>query len=333
MKHLLLAPLLVLTTHLWAQTPKAEDLGFRHIQTSYLGDTVDVLIKSKKGEENLRKPVFFFCQGSLPQPLIKYEDGYVYSVFPFSTDSLEKDYHIVIVGKPYVPLVMDAKKLGQNFIYQDFETGQMPAKYSERNFPAYYVERNIKVIRLLKKQAFVDPGKLVVAGHSEGSTIAAKLAAKSRAVTHLIYASGNPLGRIMTILAQYRASESDTDSTRYAESEFAYWEEVVSNKNTLNDTPGDTYKATYDFSIPPIYDLQQLKIPVLVCYGTQDSGSPFNDYARVEMIRQGKKNFTFRAYIGLEHNFFPVTETGRPDYSIFNWDTVANEWWKWTLEN
>ena len=48
------------------------------------------------------------------------------------------------------------------------------------------------------------------------------------------------------------------------------------------------------------------------------------------MIRQNKNNFTFNSYIGLEHNFFPLTETGQPNYEKFNWDNVANEWWLWT---
>ena len=50
------------------------------------------------------------------------------------------------------------------------------------------------------------------------------------------------------------------------------------------------------------------------------------------MIRQNKNNFTFKSYIGLEHNFFPLTETGQPNYEIFNWDKVANEWWLWTMK-
>ena len=50
-------------------------------------DTVDILIKSKKGEELRPKPLLLFCQGSLPIPLlVKYnENGKqgVYNVFVF----------------------------------------------------------------------------------------------------------------------------------------------------------------------------------------------------------------------------------------------------------
>lgn len=330
MKTVLYILTLFFVTKTFAQKNRPEDFDFKHLQTIYEGDTVDILLKSKKGEELKRKPVFLFCQGSLPQPLIKTNGEKTYTIFPFKTDSLEVDYHIAIISKPFIPLVVEARTLGQNFIYEDPKTGKIPQNYSDRNLLDYYVERNLKVIDFLQKQPFVDNSKLIVAGHSEGSTIAAKLATITKKITHLIYASGCPFGRIMAMIGQARSAETDTDSTRYGEREIDYWQDVVNNKIDMDDTNGDTYKATFDFSIPPIQYLEKLTIPVLICYGTKDWSAPYNDYLRIEMIRQKKKNFTYKAYIGLEHNFFPLTATGQPNYDLFNWNEVANEWWKWT---
>jgi dienelactone hydrolase len=75
--------------------------------------------------------------------------------------------------------------------------------------------------------------------------------------------------------------------------------------------------------------LEKLKIPVLVTYGTKDWSSPYNDLLQVNTIRQNKTNFTFKAYIGTDHNYFPMTNDNQPDYNIFNWDKVADEWLKW----
>lgn len=100
----------------------------------------------------------------------------------------------------------------------------------------------------------------------------------------------------------------------------------------MDGSQGDTHKATYEFSQPPIKYMEKLKIPVLVSYGTKDWGSPFNDFMRVDFIRQGKSNFTFKAYVGTEHNFFPLTAENKPNYDIFNWDKVANDWLKWLNE-
>ncbi len=47
------------------------------------------------------------------------------------------------------------------------------------------------------------------------------------------------------------------------------------------------------------------------------------------MIRRKKKNFTFKAYVGLEHNFFPVKRNGEADFEKYNWDSVANDWLNW----
>lgn len=94
------------------------------------------MVKSQKGDELQRKPIFLFCQGSLPQPLIKKDGDEAYSVFPFKTDSLEIDYHIVIISKPFIPLVVEAKTLGHNFIYEDPKTGKAPKDYSNRNILA-----------------------------------------------------------------------------------------------------------------------------------------------------------------------------------------------------
>jgi len=327
MRILLSILVIFFTCQVLAQKNRAEDFGFRHFQTIYKGDTVDILLKSKKGDEQKKKPIFLFCQGSLPIPLIIKDGEGVYGTFPFKTDSLERDYHIAIISKPFIPLVVEASILGHGFAYKDPLTVEFPVNYSNRNLLDYYVLRNLNVIDFLQKLDFVDDSKLVVAGHSEGSTIASKLAIKCKKVTHLIYAGGNPLGRILSIIAEARVTESD--STKFAEREFDYWQQVVNDKSSMDNLTGDTHKATYDFSIPPIHYLEKLRIPVLVSYGTKDWSAPYNDYLRVEMMRQKKKNFTFKAYIGLEHNFFPLTTTGEPNYDIFNWDNVATDWRNW----
>lgn len=141
------------------------------------------------------------------------------------------------------------------------------------------------------------------------------------------------MGRIMSIIEQSRANETNTDSTKFGEEEIKYWQAVVKNKNDLDGSQGDTHKATFEFSQPPIEYLRKLRIPILVSYGTKDWSAPFNDYMWVNFIQQGKKNVTFNPYLGTEHNFFPLTQDNQPNYDIFNWDKVANDWLKWLNEN
>ena len=331
MNKIIIILLLLLTTFAFGQNKTPQEFGYRHIVLKFKTDNVDILIKSNKGEENVQKPLFFFCQGSLPQPLIKYHADNVYGVFPFEADSLSKKYHLIIVSKPYIPVVVDYKTLSTSFNYVD-SSGKFPKEYSDRNLLSYYIPRNIAVLKYLQKQKWVTTTKLVVAGHSEGSTVAAKMAAGYKKITHLIYAGGNPMGRIMSMIGQSRANETDTDSTKFGEEEVKYWESVVKNKSDMDGSQGDTHKATFEFSQPPIEYLVKLKIPVLVSYGTKDWSAPFNDFMRINFIQQGKTNFTFQPYIGTEHNFFPLSANNKPNYDIFNWNKVAYDWLKWTNE-
>src|SRR5437763_1534599 len=96
---------LFLTNKLPAQNKKPEDYGFRYLKTTYKNNPVDILILSKKGEEQKSKPLFLFIQGSQPQPLIKYDQTGIYMVFPFKTDSMLNEYHLAIIGKPYIPVI------------------------------------------------------------------------------------------------------------------------------------------------------------------------------------------------------------------------------------
>lgn len=318
---------ILLTTNLFGQSKNPEEYGFRHLQILYKGDTVDVLVKSPKGEEDKVKPLLLFCQGSLPKPLIIYDEKGVYGVFPFNPDILTQDYHVAIISKPYIPVVSDLKLLGKDFTFHD-EQGEYPKKYSERNLLDYYVKRNTHVIKYLQKQKWISKNKLVVAGHSEGSTIAAKLALSYPKVTHLIYSGGNPMGRIMSEITQTRSFDKFSDRSM-AEEELKNWQSIVDNNTNMDTSRGDTYKATYEFSIPPKEYLERLDIPVLVCYGTKDWCTPYNDYLRVDLIRKRKTNFKFLPYIGTEHNYFPLLPDGKPNIDIFNWDKVVLDWLKW----
>ena len=190
----------------------------------------------------------------------------------------------------------------------------------------YYIARKTAVLRYLAKQPWVEAKNITIAGHSEGSTVVARMAAKPGPISRVVYLSGNPLGRIMTMVAQQRAL-TDTMNAG-AEEEFRYWQKVVADPQQEDCTTGDSNKTTYSFSGVPLQDLRKATIPIYIGYGTRDAAALFNDYLRLEMIREKKTNFTFKAYPGLEHNFFGF-KNGSIDYDQFNWDRVAQEMFAW----
>jgi len=307
-------------------------LGFRELRMMYNGDTVKVLVQSKKGEENMPKPLFLFCEGSLPQPTIKHDGDIIYDVFPFNFNQYITKFHLVIINKPFIPVVGEKSKLGHNFTYLN-DLGKIPYEYVIRNHLDYYAERNIEILKLLLKKSWVFPETLIVAGHSQGSIVASKMASDFDKITHLIYSGGNPLGRILRSISGTRKREKD--SVSLSEFWFENWEIAVEDSN--NTVPNGkwvvSFNTFHDFSLPQMPYLMPLNIPILVTYGTKDESCPFNDYLRIETIRQKKDNFTFIEYTGTEHNYYPVDSLGNVNYQIRNWDKVGEDWLEWILDN
>ncbi|MEW5675313.1 alpha/beta hydrolase [Flavobacterium enshiense] len=324
MKQLFSVIIVLLYGSLSAQKTPA-DFGYRHLKIDCKNDVADVIIQSKKGEENKKKPMLFWCQGSLPQPVLKYDEKGIYGTFPFNPDDFLTTYHLVIVGKPGVPVISDVKKLERDYTYRDSQ-GKTPKQYSEHNHLDFYVQRNNVILQRLLSEKWISDEKVVVAGHSEGSGIAAKMASENKAVTHLIYSGGNPYGRILSIIAQSRFYDSDNNTIEY-------WKAVVDNKNDLTSEESDSFKTTYDFSVPVNETIEKLKKPVLITYGTKDWNAAYNDMFYVEAIRKEIKNITFIPFPGLEHNYFPVNEKMEPNHQIYNWENVGKEWVKWLTVN
>jgi len=315
--------ILSIALHVKAQAKKPEDFGYRHLQTFFQQDTVDILIKSKKGEENRIKPLFLFIQGSLPKPLIILDehDG-SYGIFP--DDIFLDKYHVAIISKPYVPLLKKASELRRDMAYNDPKTGKFLVEYIKRDNLEYYTNRNKAAIKYLKKQNWISGKEMVIAGHSEGAAVAARLAEISKDVTHLIFASTNPFGRMMNITSQIRQYDDSLGTT--VEKNFQFWREVVNDPDN-NEVKGEvTYKSISGFAEPPIDSIWELKIPVMVAYGTKDIAAPFFDYMQLKAIRDKKNNITFEAYVGKEHNFFGFGKDGKINYDDSGWDKVAIDW-------
>jgi len=323
---LLLLLLLAGTLAAHAQPKTPADFGYRHFTMRYQRAPVDILVLSKKGEELKRKPVFFFAQGSLPRPVILYDEKGPYRLIPIQLDSLLAHYHLVVVSKPGVPLTGDVRQLGPGATYTDPSTHLPPAAFCQHNYLEYYVQRNAAVLRYLVHQRWVQADNITLMGHSEGAPIVARMARHPAHIARAIYLNGNSLGRMLTMTT----AGANGDTTGQA-TIFRRWQAIVAAPKSYDCTqPGDSPLTTASFSETqtPIEDFRHCRIPVFVGYGTLDPGAVSNDYLHLEMIRAGKTNFTFRAYPAVEHNFFGFTN-GKIDYEKSHWDEVARDFLAW----
>jgi len=294
-----------------AQPKTPADFGYRHLRMRYQRDTVDILVLSQKGEELTRKPLLFFAQGSLPRPIILYDDQGPYRVLPIQLDTLLARCHLVVVGKPGIPLTGAVRHLGPGGSYTDPKTGVPPVTFCQHNYLAYYVRRNAAVLRYLAHQPWADAHDITALGHSEGAPIVARMARHPTPLRRVIYLNGSSLGRMLTMVS----AGTDGDTTGSA-SAYQRWRHIVANPSACDCTqPGDSPLTTASFSEAqtPIEDFRHCRIPVFVGYGTLDRAAVSNEYLHLEMIRASKPNFSFRAYPGVEHNFFGFTN-GKIDY-------------------
>jgi hypothetical protein len=310
----------------------AEDFGYRHLKLEYEKDTVHILVKSKKGEELNKKPIIFEVQGSTAVPLIVYDGERQVSYVSICEGFVENEYHLVLVSKPGLPLIAHKNELTKGK-YKEPNTNSYPEKYLENNNLEYYVKRNNTVFNFLKKQKWVDTTKVVAIGHSEGSTIVAHMANKIDGITHLIYSGGTPYySRILAMVQQDRRRELQED-TEFAQDVYDYWEDVIKYPFAFDRNKGwNTNYGSFSFSQNENDILKQLKIPILMSYGTLDEGAPFVDMFHIETMKDRHTNFTFKAYVGLDHYYKNVN----PNSKNLNEDSlskVVNDWLHWIKIN
>lgn len=311
---------LVIYTIAWTQNTEIKE--YKDI---YKNTIVNYIVCSVKGEENVKKPIFFFCQGSLARPLEYVTKKGTFPTFlPFDLDIIVKKYHLVVVSKPGIPIKENLKNLQEDLSYP--KEGLPPAEYISNNNLEYYYQRNNALLKKLLKQTWADPKEVVAAGHSEGSYVALEMASHNNKITHLIYSGGNPLGRMMSIINENRQSAEEKEN--WTGESLDFWKKIVANKDKKETDKENTSFYHYTLSQNFTPTLLKIKIPVLVTYGTKDQNGIFNDYLQVLAIQNHKANYSFTSYFDCDHNFFPV-KNGVADHEVDNWTMVAYDWMKW----
>jgi pimeloyl-ACP methyl ester carboxylesterase len=302
-------------------------------------DTIDFILIDTKLDEI--KPIFLFCQGSLPLPLfVKPEKEKMWmiggGITNFDLKEIKKNYHLIVISMPKTPVIVNEKNLNKSYCYipNPKEPDEFDKDYVKSDYLENYENRAEIVLKFLRKQNWVDNSKLIVAGHSQGSKVATLIALNNKQVTNLGLFGANPFGRIDQNIRDYRKS---------AESKQITWEEADERIEQTYKMFKDSYDervlienpnllAWKSFSRPLINDWLKIKIPTYLAYGTNDIASDLCDLVPLFYIQNSKTNLTYKRYLNLEHNFFEVKENGRANYEKEHWKEVMNEFIKWTLK-
>ncbi len=301
-------------------------------------DNIDFIVFDTKLE--IKKPIFLWCQGSLPYPLyIKPKDGIWLiggGITNFDIQNIIRNYHLVIISMPKTPLVADENQINESFWYVgNSENKNVPTEeFLKADYLENYTQRAIKVLKFLRKQPWVDNSKLIVAGHSQGSKVATKIAKNYKPVTKLGLLGANPFGRIDQYIRHYR-KQAENNEISWEDAE----KEIEKEYQTMRDA-NDSEKlktspnliAWKSFSEPLIDDWLKIPKPIYLAYGTNDITSDLCDLVPLYFIRKQNNYLTYKRYLNLEHNFFEVSENGKTNYDKPHWKEVMNSFVEWTLK-
>ena len=285
-----------------------------------------------------RKSLIVYLQGSTNFPLyyLKPTGGYSSSI-TMNVHAISNDYHVVLISKPNTPLV-DSIKIAPSGRKQY----PMREGYSEKYSLDWRANSASIVINDALKKLDVDSSKVIVWGHSEGSQVAPAVAVKNKNVTHVISMMGNSLNHLYDFILNERVSafngeKSNEEVQSNIDSLYVEFEKIYKDpKSTTKEWFGETYYKWSSFTLnSPIDNMLKLNIPILYVAGGEDRHSILNmDYAKLEFLRKGKDNLTYKVYPNSDHFFMETKtdESGKKEW-IDHLNEVNSFALKWIAEN
>ena len=307
-------------------------------QITNKNENIDFIVFDTKLDS--KKPIFLWCQGSLPYPLyVNSKEGIWLiggGITNFDINNITKNYYLVIISMPKTPLIAEENQINDAYWYfGNSKDKNIPTEeFNKADFLENYADRAVKVLKFLSKQKWIDNSKLIIAGHSQGSKVATKIAQNYKKVTKLGLFGANPFGRIDQNIRQSRKNaETKKITWEKADKEIEEQYEMYRNANNPEKLKANTNLIAWkSFSEPLLDKWLTIKKPIYLAYGTNDIASDLCDLVPLYFIKNNKNNLTYKRYLNLEHNFFEVDEDGRADHEKPHWSEVMDTFVEWTLK-
>lgn len=264
------------------------------------GDTVRFYIYNP-GRTHTDK-IFLYLQGSGARPLISRTDSVecCFNNYPKKEmQYLAKQYAVLYIHKIGVPY------------YANTDHYTPSAAFDRRNDVLERAEVANKVLNYVTRYVYKKPRVVAVLGHSEGSDVAARLAVLNKKVTHLCFAAGNGTPQVFNdILFTRRNMHAGKITPQQANEQInkllvGLDSVYKNNKATDRKFNGDTYKWHYAINKPAVDNLLQLKIPIYLTIGSNDTSVPVeaSDYIAAEFVRARKTNLVYKVYENCTHSY------------------------------
>jgi pimeloyl-ACP methyl ester carboxylesterase len=318
---------LVSAPSLFAQgeTPTDWGLNAYHLEDAQLGNIHYYV--SANGIER-RKPLLFIisgCRGLPTMLVVQCEDKSLQlgTVPPDLIHGFSDQYHVAFIGKAGTPFC-DKVKVNEINPLQNLEDYQPSDEYIQKCGMEWEVQASSLVLDALCDTLPNTSNKVVVVGFSEGGHLAIKLAAESKQVTHLVSVISGGLNQFYSSIINQRmdaAMGKITHEEAQAEIDdlFATYREIYSDpRSTEKWYYGHPYRRWGSFCGDiPLRHLVKLEIPIFLLNGSADRNTPIlqSDYVKLEFLRLGKDNLTYRVMPGCDHWFHEeVVNDGKEEH-------------------
>lgn len=251
-------------------------------------------------------PLLLFIQGSGCVPVFYGLDNgrRASSIFNYIAWGMEGKYAVMVVNKPYSPAMPPAKQDG--------------ALSCPRQFNDYFSLDNwVRDLKLAlahaRRQPWIDARRTLVLGSSEGTTVAAVLAAGDRAITDvaLVGATG-PTQLFDYVVGAYKASTSDAEASARLDELDATRRQIFARPDSVTDFAwGHTFKRWSSFfRASSSANLQKSRARIYLASGMQDTSVPIlsTESMASELMATGR-DVTIRRVPNAGHD---LTQGGGP---------------------
>lgn len=283
----------------WDNFFKHDTLVDKHLGT--------IVIHTTKTRSSIKKPLLVYIDGSGNYPLFyRKSNGNYNTSVAFDIARYAKDYTIVLISKPGIPFSDSLRYQSGNAYYPVNNT------YNRYYSLQWRAGAASKAIDYLVKHAPVDTKRIVVMGYSEGSQVAPAVAALNKKVTHVVCFVGNGLNQLYDFIINTRLQVDRNVITaeqgqKIVDSLYAVYGSIYADpSSTAHKWFGATYLKWSSFSeTTPLENMLKLNIPILYIAGGKDNNQTIidMDYVKLEFLRKGKTNLTYKVYPNSNHGF------------------------------
>ena len=289
--------------------------NFTHAQTSLFRHYTLTTSRLKSFQIHLAttdtaalKPLLIYLDGSGNFPIyFKTKSGNYSTSVPLDIKKYAKDFHVVLISKPDIPFKdsLQTSPSGRRYYPES-------SLYTQLYSLDWRAEAASEAIKFFLKKIPVDKREIIVMGYSEGSQVAPKVAVINKSVTHVVCIVGNVMNQLYDFLINTRLDVerniiSAEEGQTIIDSLYKEYEKIYADPSSVyKKWYGETYLKWSSFTqTTPLENMLKLKIPILYVAAGKDNNQTIidMDYAKLEFIRQGKKNLTYKVYPGCNHYF------------------------------